>query len=824
VAKKTNNFINTIDECLTNGVKNGIFQVSLEDETFNGREVTIGGNRVVNFGSCSYLGLETDDRLKQGAIDATLRYGVQYSSSRLFSACPLYEEFESLLYKIFENNPAIVAASTTLSHLGAIPILVQDEDLVILDHQVHGSVQLAVQVVKARGTKVEMIKHNRMDMLEDLIKANPNKYNKIWYMADGLYSMYGDYAPLKDLRFLLEKYANFYLYIDDAHGMSWAGKHGNGTVLRELPMHPKMVLTTSLSKGFATSGGATVLPDKEMKRKILTCGSSYTYSGPLHPPMLGAAVASAKIHLSDEIYTLQQNLREKLTLTQEIIEKHELPHVLPSNSPIFYIGLGLPRVGYNMVKRLLNEGFYTNIGIFPGVPVKCCGLRLAITNGPTKDDIKNVLDAFTYHFPKVLEEEGQTVEDISTNFNLPFEKTAKRYSVVSSNTLASGLSIQHESTIDKIEKSLWDELLGDNGTFDWEGCRFLEETFCDNPEPESNWKFHYLIIRDRNKKPVLATFFTELLCKDDMIAPAEVSKQLEEIRKKDEYYLTSKVIMMGSLLSVGNHLYVDRDSSEWKLAMLEMIRIMNEEKQKCGAASIQLRDLDTDDSQMRDFLIEEGFIRVDMPDTHVIENLLWDSTESYIQNLSVNARRNLRKTVLKTEDDYHIHLRKSASMDDRLEKTVVAEISSSEVDYWYELYLNVKRNSYNLNTFAMPIKLFRHLLYCSNWDIFELKLKSDVSEKPVAVVFCYMSSKKNYSPFMIGLDYDYVVSHGCYRQGIFQSILRANRLQCNKVYLGMDASVEKQKFGSRLISKSAYVQTSDNYNMELIGAVYSNKN
>src|SRR6267378_7323596 len=80
--KNSNKFINTIDECLTNGVKNGIFQVSLEDDSFNGREVTIAGQRVVNFGSCSYLGLEVDDRLKEGALDATRRFGTQYSLSR----------------------------------------------------------------------------------------------------------------------------------------------------------------------------------------------------------------------------------------------------------------------------------------------------------------------------------------------------------------------------------------------------------------------------------------------------------------------------------------------------------------------------------------------------------------------------------------------------------------------------------------------------------------------------------------------------------------------------------------------------------------------
>jgi 7-keto-8-aminopelargonate synthetase-like enzyme len=814
---KTNKFINTIDECLTNGVKNGIFQVSLEDNTLNGREVTIAGRQVVNFGSCSYLGLEVDERLKQGAIDATRRYGTQYSSSRLFSACNLYEELEDLFSRIFDNNPAILAATTTLTHLGALPVMVQDDDLIILDHQVHGSVQLAVQVLKARSTKVEMIKHNRMDMLEDLIKENPNKYNKIWYMADGLYSMYGDYAPLKDITYLLDKYPTFHVYVDDAHGMSWTGKHGNGYVLSQMPLHPKMVLSTSLAKGFGTGGGITVMSDKEMMRKIVTCGSSYTFSGPVQPPMLGASIASAKIHLSDEIYDLQNKLKAKLALTRSVIDQYELPLVLPSDSPIFYIGLGLPRVGYNMVKRLLNEGFYTNIGIFPGVPVKCCGLRLAITNGPTDDDIKNVLEAFHHHFPKVLEEEGQTVEDISANFNLPFEKTSKRYSVAPVNLAGETFDLQHETTIHKIDRAVWDDLLGDNGTFDWEGCRFIEETFQDNPEPENNWKLHYLIIRDQNKKPVLATYFTELLCKDDMIAPADASRQIEELRKRDKYYLASKVVMMGSLLSLGDHLYLDRSSPHWKNAVLEMLRVMNDVKIACGASTVQLRDFDSDDAEIRDFLIKEGFIKVDMPDTHVLSNTKWQDENEYLSGFSSGSRWHFRKLILDKRDFFDTRVLTGKEAKEK-----------GQPDYWYKLYCNVKNKSFNINTYTIPFKYFTNIIDHPNWEVIELRLKPGTASAQeegllVSVNFCYKSSKNNYSLFAVGLDYDYVLSHGCYRQGLYQSVVRANTLKCNKLYLGMDASVEKKRFGVSVIPKSVYVQANDNFNMELIGTMV-NKN
>lgn len=64
----TNKFIDTIDECVTNGVNQGIFHVSIQDESLNGRHIMINNRKVVNFGSCRYLGLEVEERLKQGAI------------------------------------------------------------------------------------------------------------------------------------------------------------------------------------------------------------------------------------------------------------------------------------------------------------------------------------------------------------------------------------------------------------------------------------------------------------------------------------------------------------------------------------------------------------------------------------------------------------------------------------------------------------------------------------------------------------------------------------------------------------------------------------
>ena len=224
----------------------------------------------MNFSSCSYLGLELDPRLNAAARDAVDRYGTQFSSSRSYLSHGMYEELEQLLGTVF-RKPVVVAPTTTLGHLSMIPVLVGDNDAVILDHQVHASVATAAQQVKARGVKVEMIRHNNMAMLEQRINKLKDQYENIWYLADGIYSMFGDGAPMEDLKRLHDTYPQLQLYIDDAHGVSWHGTHGRGYVLEQLKGEwpERMYLTGSMAKSFGCVG---VLNDKNQIVGIITDG------------------------------------------------------------------------------------------------------------------------------------------------------------------------------------------------------------------------------------------------------------------------------------------------------------------------------------------------------------------------------------------------------------------------------------------------------------------------------------------------------------------------------------------------------------------------
>ena len=409
--------LDTIDEVTNISASLGIAQLKVESEEINGRTITIKGREVVNFGSCSYLGLEKNPEIIEGVVDAVRKYGSQFSSSRAYASVTLYTEAEALLEEMFER-PILLAPTVTLGHLSNIPVLVGDRDAVILDLQVHACVQTAAQLVKARGVHVELIRHNRVDILEERINELKDKYEKIWYMADGVYSMYGDFLPINALYRLLDSYPQFNLYVDDAHGTGWIGNNGVGYVLSQKPFHERLFLVAGLAKSFAACGGVLVFPNERAKNKVRNCGGTFIFSGPIQPPMLGAIIASAKLHLSKNIKQYQNELQKRVDYFVETCKSFNLPLIGESNSPIFFIGVGKPGVGYNMVTRIMNKGFYINLSVFPSVPYKNTGLRIPLIVNHTFEDIYDLLSIIAEQLPFALKDNDSSIEEINKAFKI----------------------------------------------------------------------------------------------------------------------------------------------------------------------------------------------------------------------------------------------------------------------------------------------------------------------------------------------------------------------------------------------------------------------
>ncbi|MEI7595266.1 MAG: aminotransferase class I/II-fold pyridoxal phosphate-dependent enzyme [Bacteroidota bacterium] len=799
---KVESLITTVNEISLNAKNKGIVHLYTEDKFLNGRIITIDNKELINFGSCSYLGLEVDSRLKKGAIDAVTKFGTQFSSSRTYVSCGNYKEFEQLIQEVF-GYPVLLSTCSSLGHQSVMPIVISSDDVVIYDQQAHISMQEMSYKLSSNGSRITMIRHSILKDLENKIIEFRDSCKKIWYIIDGVYSMYGDFAPLKELIELMNKYKQLYLYVDDAHGMSWAGKNGCGYVLSQIELHPRMILATSLAKGFGSCGGIFVFPNENLRDKVKFWGGPITYSGPQQPATVGASIASAKIHLSKEIDELQKSLRDKIIYCNKLLEKYKLPVVSNSEGPIFFVGVGLTRMGYNMIHRLMNEGFYTNLGIFPAVPESCTGIRFTITNHHSFSDIEMLVKNIAFHFPKALEEEGRTMNDIVRAFkkiaNLDFLLTNNDTNLLNETNADNKINIEIFESINQIDKKEWNNLLGDRGAFDYDNLLFLESIFLNNIEIENNWQFKYFIVRDSAHKPILATFFTLSLVKDDMMSPAKVSLAIEETRKSEPYYLTSKTYMMGSQLTNGEHLFLDKNSPHWKDALMLMLDAVWNEQDNNGATVLFLRDFNQSDFEIRDFFMNNGFVKVDMEDNCVVNCKEKGNSETFFQTkLDGKKRYFLKRDILSKLDLY---------------ETKIENCKMLDVNRFYELYLNVKNNNLALNTFKLPIKLFEKVSQNKNWEIIQLFEKS--SQKLVSVGFC-LKTENSYCPMILGMDYSVENPFVVYKQSLYHVIKRGFELNAKRIHLGVTASESKRKLGADVVRQVAYIQLKDHYSTILL--------
>jgi 7-keto-8-aminopelargonate synthetase-like enzyme len=235
-------------------------------------------------------------------------------------------------------------------------------------------------------------------------------------MADGVYSMQGDFAPVKELYKLADQYEQLYLYLDDIHGMSWAGPNGTGYVMSQAEYHPRLFLTTGLTKAFGTAGGLLVFPDEASHKLVKTNGKSFIFSIQMPPMILGATIAAAKIHLSEEINLLQQDLLSKIDYFNRTAVELGLPLIHDNHSPIRFIGVGKPETGYNMVRRMMNKGYFFNLSVFPSVSYNRTGLRIPLNRMHTLEDIDGLLREIAKQLPQALLDSNTSMDDIRRHF------------------------------------------------------------------------------------------------------------------------------------------------------------------------------------------------------------------------------------------------------------------------------------------------------------------------------------------------------------------------------------------------------------------------
>ncbi|MEI8203229.1 MAG: hypothetical protein WCH34_09475 [Bacteroidota bacterium] len=334
---------------------------------------------------------------------------------------------------------------------------------------------------------------------------------------------------------------------------------------------------------------------------------------------------------------------------------------------------------------------------------------------------------------------------------------------------------------------------------------FLEEVFSNNPEKENNWDFFYYILRDANGNPVLSTFFTVCWVKDDMLASAEVSEKIEKERETNPYYLTSKNLMMGSLLTEGQHLWIDKQNPSWKQALINLLDLVWDVQEKQEAAVLLLRDFREDDVEMREFFMDQGFIKIETEENNFIFNEQKNTPEVFFEQLLDSKKK---KYVFKTE----------VQKDDDLVNVSVGPCLKEEVPVYFKLYSDVKSKKLNLNTFDLPYKLFEKMCESPNWEVIKIELTEN--KKTLCIGLCGKNAH-NYCPTIIGMNYSDDISVNVYKKMLYQAICRGLDLKTEVIHLGLGSSPAKHKLGAETIKQVAFIQIKDHYNMELINSMKS---
>lgn len=797
--------LDLIDDNVEFGSQLGLTLLEAEDEQLDGRTVRLGGRPRLQFSSCSYLGLELHPALKEGAIRAVERFGTQFSSSRTYISAPLYGKLEEMLGEITGGH-VMVAPNTTLGTMSALPVIIHEDDAVLLDHQVHHTVQLVMPQLQALGIPVSMVRHGNLEKLEEKICELRSRHRRIWYLADGIYSMFGDLAPTKALSVLLDRYEQLNLFIDDAHGMSWTGRHGRGYALETLGSRERVFVAISLNKSFGAGGGAIVFPDAASCQRVRRCGGPMIFTGPLQPPVLGAALASAELHLSDELPALQAELAERIRFVNRRARELDLPLANRADVPIRFIGLGTRDALGTFACALLERGFFVNPSTFPAVAAHHSGARFTVTRHHSFEDLDGLLTSMAELLPEALAAGATTRAEVARAFGLGSPAETEEAAPAT----GTGLHCEVLDSIEAVSRSEWDAMFVDRGSFDWAGCRTMEALFGADRKLENRCRFHYVIVRDEAGAPVLATFLTESLMKDDMFAEPAVSKAIEARRAEDSGYLVSRVLAMGCPLTEGDHLFLDRDA-DWRGALQLLSHQIDTLAESSDAELIALRDLPAADDELRRELEALGFHAIALPNSLVAAVPV--DRDALLASLSRRGRRFQADEVTPQLEHWKARL---------LQPEEVAgdrELSA----HLYQLYLNVQEKSFHLNTFPLPEDLIEVLSSHEGWEIVTLTLADDPDAKPSAFFAAHLGND-TYAPLIVGLDYRHGVEAGVYRQCIHHTLERARALGASRVLMGMGAELEKKRFGAKSEERLLFARARDHFASDVLSLLSANVN
>ncbi|MFQ5891287.1 MAG: glycine C-acetyltransferase [Candidatus Methanofastidiosia archaeon] len=348
----------------------------------------VEGKDVIMLCSNNYLNLSNHPKLKNAAKKIIDSHGVGSGSVRPIAGnMDIHLKVERALARFKETEAALVFQTGFAVNSGLIPQLAYKKDIIISDELNHGSIIDGVRLSNAdRG----VFKHRDVSDLEDILNdAEKKNYRRILIITDGVFSMDGDIAPLKDIAKLAEEHGAM-VYVDDAHGEGVLGENGKGIVSHFKLKGRVHIEMGTFSKAYGVVGGL-VAGSRDLIDFAYNKSRTWLLSAS-HPPQVSAAQLAAI-----EVLESEPQHWEKLWENTNYFKK-ELKimgfDTGESETPITPVIVGESKIAKELSNKLFERGVFALPIVFPMVAKDKARIRTMMNAGLIKEDLEEVLSAF----------------------------------------------------------------------------------------------------------------------------------------------------------------------------------------------------------------------------------------------------------------------------------------------------------------------------------------------------------------------------------------------------------------------------------------------
>ncbi|MGB4440037.1 MAG: glycine C-acetyltransferase [Sedimentibacter sp.] len=344
---------------------------------------------VLNMCANNYLGLADNKEIIEAAKNAYDSWGYGLSSVRFICGTQeIHKVLEAKLSEFLHTEDTILYSSCFDANGGLFETITTENDAIISDELNHASIIDGVRLAKAKKYRY---KNNDMNSLEEqLIQAEKDGAKIKIIATDGVFSMDGIIANLKEICDLADKY-NALVMVDDSHAVGFIGKTGRGTHEYRDVVGRVDIITGTLGKALGGASGGYTSGRKEIIDLLRQRSRPYLFSNTLAPAIAGASLKVLDMLMESTKY--RDKLEENTKYFRREIKKIGL-NIIESEHPIVPIMLGDAVLSQKMAERLLEKGVYAVGFYYPVVPKGKARIRTQISAAHSKEDLDFALNAF----------------------------------------------------------------------------------------------------------------------------------------------------------------------------------------------------------------------------------------------------------------------------------------------------------------------------------------------------------------------------------------------------------------------------------------------